>query len=141
VPVSGARETVSVFENWGAEEELFFWCCCCWVGLGGGGRWWAVELEERSRVVGQRQYNILAPAITTLSRLPAPRPPREYSALPLYSYLSQATSTRKQGLKKYMAKHLCASERSYKIDPPRLRVLLAWDKYKYHTHPLLYECG
>ena len=38
-------------------------------------------------------------------------------------YLSQATSTRKQGLKKYMAKHLCASERSYKIDPPCLRVL------------------
>ena len=37
-------------------------------------------------MVGQRQYNILAPAITTLSRLPAPRPPREYSALPLYEY-------------------------------------------------------
>ena len=36
----------------------------------------------------------------------------------LIRYLSQAISTRKQGLKKYMTKHLCASERPYKWSPP-----------------------
>jgi len=33
-------------------------------------------------------------------------------------FLSQTISTREQGLKKYMAKYLCASERPYKIYPP-----------------------
>lgn len=33
MPVSGARETVSVFEHWGQKRSIFFFCWCyCWVG-------------------------------------------------------------------------------------------------------------
>ena len=32
MPVSGARETVSVFEHWGQKRSISFCWCCCWVG-------------------------------------------------------------------------------------------------------------
>ena len=47
--------------------------------------------------------------------------------------------TCKQGLKKYMAKHLCVSERSYmhKMGPLFAgTVLLAWGKARYWQHVL-----
>ena len=54
----------------------------------------------------------------------------EASQPPHVPYSSPSRSTRKQELKKYMAKCLCVSERPYKIYHPCFRVLLEGDEYE-----------